>query len=140
MLPRVAALLLTAHHLTCSWRCRDPDSSQRKLKSWEILPLPLAVAAEGSAGRRGGAGAPWGLNADICKCFELQSAAVDLPGADLALSSDLAARAPAAQGDPRLMGTPRSPGCTSLWRVGRSHHPSLVFPSSVRKDLIICVF
>lgn len=46
--------------------------------------------------------APWGLNADICKCFELQSAAVDLPGPDLLWSSDLAVWAPASQGDPRL--------------------------------------
>ena len=46
MLSRAAALLLAARYWFCLWRCRDMDSPQRKLKSWEILPLSLAICCQ----------------------------------------------------------------------------------------------
>lgn len=110
------------------------DSPQRKLKSWGNPPIifgNLLLRASARRHRRSGEGRSHdpsdterygSLNADhVCKYFELQSAATDLPGPNLAWSSRLAAPGPRPLGgDPRLsrgeqpLGSSRSPERTSL--------------------------
>lgn len=142
MLSCVAALLLTASHGFCLWRCQDMGSPGRKLKSWEILPLSLAIVAEGpcSQALQGrGRQEPGSIRHRALQELKCQShlrvlgiakCCCGLAWPSCGVEQCAGSTGLAAQRDPRLsygeqpLGSRRSPGCPSLWTAGRSHHPS----------------